>query len=89
MVDAMRALDKRLAALEGHGGRSAWSDILDTLTDAQIDRLTAFLPTLTETTAVDVVATEDLRLLAALRLPSFVPDVAREAQSLLMERADA
>lgn len=89
MAGTMKALNKRLSALESNGAGSAWSDILDNLTDAQLDRLTALLPTLTEAVTIDDVATDDLQLLAALRLPSFVPDVARQAQALMMERAHA
>ena len=83
----MKALDKRLAALEGHGAGSVWSDVLDTLTDAQLDRLGEVIPSAAE--SIEALPTDDLHLLAALRLPSFVPDVARLAQSLLIERADA
>ncbi len=83
----MRALDKRLSALEGNAAGSFWVDVLETLTDAQLDRLEKVIPS--ALASIETLPTEDLHLLAALRLPLFVPDVAKLAQSLLVERADA
>lgn len=84
----MRTLDKRLAALEGNASGSYWADILDTLTDEQIDRLPDIIRAWPETLeGLDAVSNDDLRLLSALRLPFHVPDVAVLAEMKLLERA--
>ena len=81
----MRALDKRLEALEQKaGGAVDWSIVLDRLTDSQLDQLEGIVARLQEGAKIEELSTDDLRVIASMQIVD-----SELALELMAERTEA
>ena len=81
----MRALDKRLEALEQRaGGAVDWAIVLDRLTDSQLDQLEGIVARLQEGAKIEELPTDDLRVIASMQIVD-----SELALELMAERTEA
>lgn len=85
MADAMKALHKRLEALEHNAGGSVnWSVVLDRLTDSQLDQLEGIVARLQDGAKIEELSTDDLRVIASMQIVD-----SEMALGLIAERSNA